>query len=274
MSNKRPYAQISQSSSQGMDVAPYSSSRSTKRFKRAGYKTLPVNDKLKKYVQRAISKRTENKKYVAYAANNSIFTAGPTSAPSGINLLPVIAQGLGQAGRLGNEISIRKAVLKIRFNPKPNTNVSPLPLILKCWLCSYKIENASALALADYSNFFDTGNSSIGFQNNTLDLVLPVNTDEWTLYKTWEIKLGVSGVSAGYTSAANVFDNSPFSDGFVIDYADKLKSALKYDDSVNTCTNRNMFLIIQAVAADGSGPAEGLAIAEYHYTLNISYEDA
>jgi len=47
---------------------------------------------------------------------------------------------------------------------------------------------------------------------------------------------------------------------------------LKFDDSGPVPTNRNMFIVFQAVSANGASGG-GYIPAEYHYTNRVDYED-
>ena len=71
---------------------------------------------------------------------------------------------------------------------------------------------------------------------------------------------------------ASYFDNSPMSVPFQFNFGRKL-GKLVYDEDTTYASNRNMFIVFQVVAANGSNSG-GQIMAEYHYTTRVEYEDA
>lgn len=230
-------------------------------------------------VKRIIHRVAEDKNYVYYASNQSIVSAA-VNIPFNINLVPPVTLGTGQSNRIGNVINVRRAVIRGMVNLVPynaTTNPTVGPVYVKMFLFSVKnMQNSASLSSTSIgSNFFDTGASSAGFQNSTLDLVLPVNKNLITLYKTKTILLS-SGATQGstyYNSAGGSCGSSGrFSAPFTFSYGQYMKQ-LKYDDASPTQpTNRNLWLAMQAVYADGTS-VTGSVMAETHYAWQVDYED-
>lgn len=230
----------------------------------------------KKYVKAAIHKQIENKVIVSNLANQSIVTALLGTDPFQLNLLPLIPEGNEQGERSGVIVTPRRCVIKGFVNLRPyNATTNPhQPVKLKMWVLSYKPlnRNAATLAAGSFDNFFEGGNASFPFQGNMLDMILPVNKQEWTVYATKMINLG--STYGGTAGGSVVHDNSRFSVPFSFNIGKYLKQKLKFDDvDTNRATNRNMWLVVQAVSAEGS-TGIGITPAEIHYAYEFQFEDA
>lgn len=247
-------------------------------YKKRAYrrKKVSVPRAVKSYVKKAIHSNVENKVYVSYG-NNLVINTITGSTPNAINLMPNMSQGTTQGLRIGNEIKIRSGVVRGHVNLLPwNQTSNPLstPVFIKMWLCSAKnLNNPNALSLP-ISNFFEGGSSSIGFQGNMLDMDLSVNKDYFTVYATRKLQLGSTYPSStGPVGTAGYYDNSKMALPFYFTFGKYFKSSLKYNDTdTNYPTNRNLWIITQAVYADGSSTA--VSVAELNYALRIEYEDA
>ena len=242
------------------------SNRTRKAYTRKG----KVSPSIKSYVKKAISSNTENKVWINYGANQTIQTASGI-APAFQNLLPQITQGTSHGGRIGNEIKIKQGFIKGHVNLLPynaSTNNFQAPLYVKMWLCSNKKINSNVVSGTDITtNFFELTGGTAGFQGNMLDMEFTPNKEYWTVYATKTFELGLTTASA-----AQYQDNSRFSRPFYFSFGRYLKSKLKYDDNTAVPLNKNMFLLFQAVNADGS--SSSVYPAEYHFNTRVEYEDA
>lgn len=252
--------------------------RRPRRVKRSS--RTSVSKATKKYVKRAIHTSIENKVVVINQANNAITTAlTGVQAPYSINCIPAINTGAEQGERQGVVITPRVCTLKGFINLRPyNATTNPYaPIKVKMWLASYKIfnRNAATLQLADFNRFFEAGNSTVGFQGNLLDMVLPHNKSDWIIYETRSINLGTTSTSASHSGAGVSYDASRFSVPFSINVGKHLKQKLNYDDTdASRPTNRNMFLFVQAVAAEGTNGGSTFIPCEIHYSHRFEFEDA
>lgn len=231
-----------------------------------------------KVVKKVLSRNLERKAWFFSSANIGMTTASTTVAPLVSNLIPQLVQGTGHSQRIGNEVKVSKAYIHGYVNMREwnaTVNPQPFPIFVKMWLVSYKITNQPSLTTASlFSNFFESNNSSAGFQQNMLDIILTPNKDVWTVHKTKTIKLGVSSQSLNNTPVGGnqYFDNSPMTAPFYFDCTKHLDK-LKFDDTVNNlCTNRNLFLIYQCVPADGQSST--YTPCEIHTSQRVEYTDA
>jgi len=231
-----------------------------------------------KIVKAVLSRQAENKSWFDYGANQSITIASGGSTPTFKNLLPQLSQGSSASNRIGNEVKVKNAYIRGHVNILPydavlNPQQCPPPLYVKMWIVSAKALNTNNLALTNINTtFFDIVSSSTSFQGNMLDIDFTVNKDAWVIHGTKTVKIGAQYTSAsGPITAYAYSDDSPMSAPFSFSFGKNLKT-LKYDDSGPIPTNRNMFIVFQAVAANGANGG-GYIPAEFHYTTRVDYED-
>lgn len=241
------------------------------------YKRKSVPKKIRTYVKRAINREVENKRFMSYAANTAITTAS-TSTPTNVQLLPTLAYGAGEQQRIGNRVKIVKGVIHGYVNILPySATLNPLstPIMVKMWLLSGRQRNSNTFSNYDpANNFFETGTSQVGPQGNMLDMVLAVNSQEYIVHASKTFRIGAGYASGtGPVGTGGYFDNSPMNKYFRFNWGAKCKSQLVYNDQVtNIATNKNMFLVIQAVNADGS--TTSVNPAEFHFKNEVLYQDA
>lgn len=244
--------------------------------KRKTVKTSKVPLTIKKYVKKTFAKNVETKSYISYNSNISINTASTSIPPVALNLLPSVQQGLGKSQRVANEISVTKAVVKGRINLLPynvTTNPGPVPMLVKAMIVSNIQSNSiTPGSAATWANFFEVNNGSANFQSTPIDMYLPYNREVWRVYASKTFKIGAASItSTGPVGSAGYYDNSPMSVPFSFSYAKHIRK-LKYDDTTNTATNHNLYLIFQAVNADGTTTT--LTGAEHHTVWRVDFKDA
>jgi len=261
------YNQVSQS--QGYGYMPRSSSKSTgKLSKKKPFKKITKED-----INRAISRRLENKVTCDFASNQTINPAAVGSPPTTRYLLPILGQGLGQGNRIGNQIHVRSGKLCLFINCNRHSgNMINSPLMVRVWVLSYKLVNSNTVPA--FTSFFQTGSGTAGFQENMLDMLLPVNKDSFTVYFDQTYKIGLGSVLASNIDTTNNLDNSSFNHRIDVDWGSHFKQVLDYNDSDNVPTNRNLFVVFQAIRADGAATvSDNDSGAEYHLTNTVYYED-
>lgn len=227
-----------------------------------------------KNVKAVIHRMAEQKTYVIAAANNSIPICTGAAAPYQVDLLPQITQGSSTQQRVGNMINITSNKIKYCVNFQVyNAITNPNPAIyVKMWVVSLKNKSQyqGTPTVTDFSNFFQAGASTLNFQGNTLDTLLPVNNDLFTLHCTRTHMLGV--VASTGASSGNWFggSNNPQARGS-IDLTKYVKKVL-YNDNLAAPTDKSLWLVCQAVTMDGT-TGTGYIPAELHYVHDIRYDD-
>lgn len=237
-----------------------------------------VTPKVKAYVKKAIQSNAENKVFIDYQSNNTITSAG-TAAPQpyAIGLSPTITQGTSSNQRIGNQVTVKKAWVRGWVNLTPFnsiSNVGPVPCLVKIWLCKNRKVNSNNIADTSIAtDFFDTGAGVVGFQGNVLDMNLPNNMDNWHIFEEKTFKIGAASASAtGPVGTGGYYDNSPMTVPFYFEYGKHL-GLLKFTDGSVPATNKNCFVVIQVVYANGNSAATSTA-AEVHWSLRLEYQDS
>lgn len=229
-------------------------------------------------IKSVITNSAEKKEFINYGANQGLLTASGTT-PAYINLIPAIAQGTGASQRVGNEINVTNGWIRIAVNLLPynvSTNPNPAPLWVKMWILYPKQQQGttlSSLTPAIASTMFKLNNANTGPQGNTLDMVLPINDNLWGVLQDQTKRLGVTGVNAtGPASTTSWMDNSQMSAIFDFDITKHL-GKLQYNDTTsNDPTNKSLFLVMQAVNADGTSGSL-YTMCEYHFSFCMQYTD-
>lgn len=257
------------------------SSKSTRRSRGRRASTKRVSFAVKSYVKKTISRNLEDKIWMHYGNNQTINLVAPSHGDPPLikNLLPVLTQGTASGERIGNKIKIKNAYIKGMVSLKayggvPNPHVAPI--YVKMWIISNRICNDWNLDLQapltpTYDKFFQDVNTSMPFQGLLTDILKEVNTEVWTVHKSKVFYLGSTSNSTAVPSATARYDNSKFSQMFYFNYTKYCKN-LVYNDNGSVATNQNLYLIAQAVYADGS--SDGYQIGNLHYTTFVHYEDA
>jgi len=266
---------------------PYKKSYRKKPAKKARYarpyrKAGPKKASLVKTIKRVIHSQIENKIINKPGVNIALRYASLVDTPVALILHPTPAQGVGQAQRIGNQIRVMKGYVNGRVNLLPYnlaSNNVVAPVVIKMWLCKRKATNTQLTGLpdqADYNEFFQSGNGTVGFQGNPLDLIFDVNKDVWTVFATKQVTLNNANFSNGATGPIAA-DNNSCTYPFRFDFTKHL-GLCKYNDNVpnQDPTNKELFLVFQTIPCDGqtASGTEGQRMAEIHYNIVHEYEDA
>lgn len=247
-----------------------------KPYKKRVYKRRPVKKtSLVKTIKRVIHSQIENKILTTYQSNIALNYAGTLTNPSYVNLTPSPSLGTGVAGRIGNQIRMVKCNIRGFVNLLPyNVSTNPYtgPIYVKMWLCRRKLVNINSGGVPgtnDFSQFFDTGSSSVGFQSNMLDMVFKPNNMYWTCLSQRKIQLSNTYQQVPELTPGNSNVSVPFNYSFA-----KHLGLLKYNDSNVFPSNKELFLVFQTVWANGTTLMATQNMAEIHYQVSWEYEDA
>lgn len=222
-----------------------------------------VPPSVRTYVKSAITRTQEVKKSFR---SNTDYVFGKAIANSQCNpLMPAIAQGTGQASRIGNSIRIKKVTLRMMIHLNPQASLAPL------YVDTYIFKQSAAndtLTTVDTSLLQD-GNGSIPYEADTYPYcgMLAMN-EEMFIQKKHMRKLlfNPNTTQTGYQSA---FINPTCM--YVVDITPYFKKTLTYNDTASTVTNDNLWL---AVGCSTSNASLGTATAgEYSYVVEYEYYD-
>lgn len=260
--------------------------------RRAVRRTAKPSLAVKKYVKRAIHSQIENKSFsievaetLAAASNPTTFQAGnivQLTPSNATNSLYTIPQALGQGGRVGNIIHLRKATFKCIMYPQGynvTSNPTPKPLDVGIWIFSFK-RGVAGLTVADAwnsfnANFYGNGSSSNGTVNNMYDLVSDVNENVIQLHYKRIVKLGAnSNILQTGGSAAFANNDYKYNQILKISLSKYLPKRIVFNDTDGNSTSKQVFMIVSPYNADGTTIAStGFPLSMY-YGLDLIYEDA
>jgi len=254
-------------------------------YKRKIVKSKPkVSMAIKKYVSKAIHTNVENKSQtVNYSGNfgnataNASMYAYPVTPYTGFMSL---TQGITQNQRIGNEVKIRKAMLRYILRPigyNASSNVTPVPLHVEMYLGRTKIAPGDIPAAGDFTVLFQNGNSSVGPVGTLTDLIAAVNKDYWVIKKRWSHKLGFAEYfGTGGLAQQQYFVNNDFELNVMrkLDITSIYPKTLKFNDGTGLVQGPALFLFYQAVSANGNDTGSTQLTANINFWIDIEYEDA
>lgn len=241
-------------------------------------------DKVQQIAKKEVSRNIEDKRVEYYNhAGLIILTSNGGMNSQTIPLSPYtsylpILQGSGQGTRNGNQIKIKKAVIRGIIYPMvydSSVNPQPLPSRVIFWLL-YDKENDNVLPTVD-STFLQLGNTTQALQNSLSDCFSPVNTDRWRILKRYVYKLGAAeNTGSGSVPSFQNFANNDFSYNidFKIDYTKHLVKTVKFNDNTATPSTRGLFLVHTCVASNGSAYSSIQRACAMEYSMSLEYEDA
>lgn len=234
-----------------------------------------VSTRIKRYVKRELHRNLENKERVNYASNQSIITSDATTCT--YPLLVATGNSTNEDGRLGNQFKVVKGQLKMCINLKnydATTNPYPVPVWVKIWIIRDMVTQSQQATLPSgiYNNFFRAGATTYSFGGTPLDIVSETNKEFFRVLSTRTFKLGTS--YPGNNGGANWYsDNSPMCKYLTINWGKWCKKQIKCSDGSSYPTNHNLYIVFQAVNADGTS-CSGKTMVEWHYTNLMQFEDA
>lgn len=260
--------------------------RYPKRARRGYRRSRPLSAKaVRKIVKQVVSREAETKMVQYFTTGRDIL---PSSASGFIDTItPVspytgqleIAQGVGQGERIGNRVKIKSLNIKGTIFPLPynaSTNPTPVPVQVVLWFF-YSRQTPSTTPGGLTGGFLQEGDSTRNLQNNLSDLVSRVNNDAYRLLARRVFKIGYGAYGGTGTQAAfQGFVNNDFklNRNFSIPLTrHAVKTVIYNDASSNTPRSRGIFMMAQAIAADGSSLANNIIPAAMTYQMECTYED-
>lgn len=260
-----------------------------KSYKKYGKsKFIAPNKKLfVKTVKQIISKQAENK-IMNYTfpdqQNIFIYTNGswatnclfPISPYSGfLNCV----QGTAQNNRIGNSITIKKAVIKLMFNIRgysATNNIMPVPVILKI-ITFYDKLSTTVLPTGVIGLYQNGSSSSDPSTQSSIDMLKSYNKDRYVVKSTKYIKLGNSSYEAGAGgSITNQFSsNNDFKlfSTYSLDYTKHLNKIVKYNDTSPNPTTRGLYMAIFCTPANPTVVTGTNVYTTFSGFMDLEYED-
>lgn len=252
--------------------------------KRVYKKSSTISGAVKKYVKSTLSRTIENKCIQV----NGGFAFGNYLESPDLGAYPMaplatywaLPQSIGQGGRIGNQVKIKRAHLNYILRPTPydvTTNPNPCPVEVQLMLGHLRATPNTLPTATDISQIFQSGSSSTGPVGTIRDLVSSINTDKWVIKKRWTHKLGFSDNSGtGSLPGSQYFANNDFHLNIKrsINITKMLPSHFRFNDTDQSNLTKNLFFLQNAVQANGSGGGATQLFAVIEFWIDIQYEDA
>lgn len=251
---------------------------------RVGRKTRGVTPAVKKYVKKIMAADQENKLINTNASDDF----GSITNSSTMNVYPILpyvgysslSQGILSNNRIGNEVKIRKVMLKYVLRPNPydvTTNPVPIPQVIDLYLGYVKQTPGFLPSATDMTYLLQDGSTSRAPTGNLNDLIYDINTDFWKVSKRWQHKIGYSAMTGTGGNAGNqYFQNNDFKFNVIkrMNITKYVSKTLKFTDSVASVQGKNLFFFYQAVRADGLATAATTTPIHIDFWIDVTYEDA
>lgn len=255
--------------------------KTTKRKFRKGRTKKRSRKTFAKRVGAIINKGRETKEVYNNLAQTS-FNSGIDSAGDVIRILPNMANGLGEAQRIGNQVQALSLTVKgaIIYNPSAgqfgtysNTRLGIRMMIVQPKAYS-SYDAIQANATTWLPQLLRKGLTQTAFTGVLDDLWAPINTEAITKYydKVFMMTSPLQSTAVGYTEFLG--STKLFSKTFKFKGAGKV---LRYDPDFNANilpTNYAPCIIIGYTHMDGSAPDTLSTAIQMNFTSFLNYKDA
>lgn len=204
---------------------------------------------------------------------NEIRTLLTDNTTQCIPLVPVIAQGVGQGDRLGNEVTTKNVMLYIQTHVYQITNASNSdpPKFVDYYL--YKFKKSNNQTGVDLRKFLQYGNTSTDYDGANLPESggLNLNNDLFVLKKHIRRQLWNPNSANTYALANRNVQNG---NSMKLNITKYYKKKLQFDDDIsNSVTNDNLYLSVVYTNNDGQQYASNLAVGDFDATMIYKYDD-
>lgn len=194
--------------------------------------------------------------------------------PAIVQGYPVIANGVGQDQRIGDELKIKGQYIDYLINANDydaTFNPVPSPQIVTLWVVKPKIKNAQGLAVSEVqagstSIFFEnqfSGDS--GFTGNLIDILRKVDTDNFQVIAKRVMKVGWQG-NLSTTNVVNSFQSN--------DYKQFYKGRIKIPSYTWKCDRNDLMqgrcIYMFATTMNGNGLTLATSVLPVSLEFNLT----
>nr|AGA18244.1 hypothetical protein [uncultured marine virus] len=239
-----------------------------------------------------LSKQVSNTREIKHAFANQIFDFGSYNAPNDtftqtwrVVSLAIdgsggfsIPQGVQDSQRIGNQIRVKKVMLKANFIPVPVTgeNVIPRPQIIKVYFGYVKSQVGVARGELPSAalDFFKVAGTNAPPQGDVRDLNKTINNDLYTIVKkSKNIKVGNSAYFQGQ-GADQDFNNNDFNlfQSYSADLTKFYHKNQKFNEADAGSSNRGLYMYVTCV--DANGTQSSSLPMQMSYEVCMTYTDA
>lgn len=218
-------------------------------------------------VRKEIHRLAENK--INQFDSATYFFLQPITTSNTYSLLPFIGQGVTNSTRTGNKIRVIKFTVKLLFYAYIQAPGS-VPTYVDVYIFKYKnySQQLGTLPSGAMNEFLDVNNTSTAYSGISTDYLRTVNQDQFTLCFKKRMLLFNPNNSANTVA---ITTNAPCARNITLDLTKYIKKNLVYDDSINTCTNDQLFIGVGSTQVDGSILLGN--VGTYQWLSEFKYED-
>lgn len=243
--------------------------------KRRPYKKRQAKAGLKQTIQRMIS-RTQETKTCSISLPTTAFNSGISAISELYAIVPALAQGAGQTGRIGETVCPQKIVVRGYINYRANTQQSANEIISRLFCFQDKSVRSYDLIANVNLKLLDNGGAGSNFTGTLANMCSPHNNDHFTFYAdrkhTFLKPFGYS--NNGVLTTAITSMNASLVYFFTITLTKKhLPAYFKYDGS-DYPTNFCPFIALGYASAQDDAPDTVNTQINMSYTSTLYYKDA
>lgn len=261
----------------------FKKTKSRRVFRRLYKRKTVVPRTIKQYVKKTIHSQIENKciqydriQVVGNVLNSSSLYAHALTPHS---TSYTIAQGIGQANRIGNQIRVVRATLNYILFPVAydlTANSTPRPCEVMLVFGNIK-GNTKSVPGGAVSQIYQNGNSASAPDGTLSDMLRPFNKDFWNVKKRIVHKLGCASYQGnGALLGSQYFANNDF--GFNVkrrlDLTPMFPKRITFEDTTADPTSAGLFLMLEAVYADNALMNSSQTPVGIEWWVELVYEDA
>lgn len=258
-------------------------------------KFFPMKDGVQKKTKRSaftrdvkavLSALAENKQAFHTTGNSLVmFNSGIDAVGDMMQIVPAIAQGVGDSNRIGDQIRAKslniKGYVKLNLNDVPDSTKLP-SVICRMMIVSLKTRPSyidATASSAPLATLLKKGGTTVGFTGLLSDIYAPINTDVFTVHHDTNFYLNQTFVNAIGASVPSQYVPQDIS-GTVkfFNFQVKCKNRLlRYDEDVGSGlypANFGPMLLLGYSYLDGSSPDTISTNVGLQYDCTLTYEDA
>jgi len=232
-------------------------------------KTPVARHRIKKIVNSILSRKIETK--LADVEFNDRIVYPVINQGDVYSLIPTaIAHGTGDGARVGNKLTVSRAVLKLSLAAS-YLGTGYGPTYFDMYIFKVKARVPMPPTNTEMAGFLDDAGSQTSYSGDPIDGLRQLNKSMFTLCLKKRVKLynPLNG-TAYYGSGSDI----PQSKQFIINITKFFKKTWIYNDNFNTPYNDNLYLAFGATQTDNSVAPVGLGTANWSGIVELQYKDA
>lgn len=232
--------------------------------------SIPSTQQVKRMIKREIARQAETK--IIEGVSGNVAFAQSITPSSCYPLIPNISQGTTQGARIGNRVTVRKAILRMSLTVS-NQAASVAPTYVDIYIFKYlpiKSYPNNVMPTGSMNNFLQAGSTSTSYTGVITDGLRPVNKDLFSLKYRKRLCMFNPNNTASFVGATAMWNPNR---SYNIDITKYINKTLEYDDANSYCTNDGLWFAVGSTQTDGV-LYPGLSMGTFNIVVNVEYEDS